>query len=175
MLTDQVMNLLNLKCHLASVGEVLEFIKGHPSSLCQRFDLSRIVRMPAAVEQAAEAAELAKLIERCFPRQSAAFRAVVAQAEYECLIETGYATAEAWAWDNWGSPRNVCLARYTTKLPFELTFNTMYAPPIPAIAELSRIFPEVVMELYYESADLSVVGWALFADGDVCDDRLVKD
>lgn len=175
MLPDQVMNLLNFKCTLVSVGEVLEFIKGDLNSPCQRLDLSRIVRMPTAVELAAEAAELAKLIGHCFPRQSAAFRAVVAQAEYECLVETGYATAEAWAWDNWGTPRNVCLARYTKRLPYELTFNTLYAPPIPALAELSRVFADVTFELYYESADLSLVGWAVLADGDVCDDRLLKD
>ena len=175
MLPDQVMNLLNFKCDLASVSEVLEFIKGDPSSPCQCFDLSRIARMPTAVELAAEAAELAKLIAQCFPRQSASFRAVVAQAEYECSVETGYATAEAWAWDNWGTPRNVCFARYNARLPFELTFNTLYAPPIAALAELSRIFADVVLELHYESADLSLAGWAVIADGDVCDERLLKD
>lgn len=175
MLPDQVMNLLNLKCSPASVGEVLEFIKGDLNSPCHRFDLSRIVRMPAAVELAAEAAELAKLIRSCFPRQSAAFEEVLARAEYECLVETGYASAEAWAWDCWGTPRNVCLARYTKRLPYELIFNTMYAPPIPVLAELSRVFADVTFELYYESANLSLVGWALIADGDVCEDRLLKD
>lgn len=175
MLPDLILNVLNLKCDPASVGEVLEFLKGDVNSPCQLFDLSRIVPMPEAVEAAAEAAELDKLIRQCFPRQSSAFAEVLARAEYECLTKTGYATSEYWAWSSWGTPRNVCYARYSKAFPHELAFNTLYAPPVQALAELSRIFADVVMELYYESADLTVVGWALFADGDVCDERLLKD
>jgi Ferredoxin-like domain in Api92-like protein len=96
---------------------------------------------------------------------------VLARAEYECLIKTGYATAEYWAWSNWGTPRNVCYARYSKMCPFELTFNTLYAPPVQALAELSRLFADVTFELYYEKDDLSFHGWAVFADGDVCDER----
>lgn len=175
MLPDLVLNNLNLKTDSASVGEVLEFLKGDTSSPCRLMDLTRIVPMPEAVELAAEAAELGKLIQQVFPRQWTAFQPALAQTEYECLTRTGFATAEAWAWSNWGSPRNVCYARYSKMFPHEISFNTLYAPPIPALAELSRVFPDVVMELYYESADLSLVGWAVIADGDVCDDRLLKD
>lgn len=175
MLPDLILNVLNMKTDLASVGEILEFIRGDINAPCRQFDLSNIVPMPLAVEAAAEAAELAKLIRSCFPRQSPAFEEVLAQAEYECLARTGYSSAEAWGWAEWGTPRNVCFARYSKVFPHELAFNTLYAPPIAALAELSRRFGDVLFELYYESTDLSLVGWALFADGDVCDDRLLKD
>lgn len=175
MLPDQVMNILNLKCDLASAGELLEFIKGDLASPCQRFDLTRIVPMPLPVELAAETAELGKLIQQCFPRQQSAFQAVLAQAEYDCLVATGYPTAEDWAWNIWGTPRNIYHAKYNKAFPFELSFNTLYAPPLPALSALSRIFPDIVLELYYESADLTLTGWALFADGDGCDERLLKD
>jgi hypothetical protein len=54
-----------------------------------------------------------------------------------------------------------------------LSFSTLYAPPLPALAELSRIFDDVVFELFYEDENLTMIGWAVFADGDTCHEQRI--
>jgi hypothetical protein len=167
-LPDEILNILTLKCALPRVQAVLDYIRGDASSPCRLFDLTRVVPMPPSVERAAEAAELGNLIQQIFPRQWAAYQELLARSEYDCLIDSGYLTSEDWAWSEWGTPRNVCRARYNKAFPYELSFSTLYAPPLAALAELSRGFPDVVMQLYYEDENLTMTGWAIFADGDVC-------
>ncbi len=172
---DQIMNIENLRGDAVRARELLDFVKADPSAPGQIFDLNKILPMPLQVEIAAEAVELGKMIQKCFPRQSALFQEVIAMAEYDCLVATGYANAEDWARDTWGTVRNVYRCGYNKCFPLELTFNSVGSPPLGALAELSRIFPDIVLEVYYESADLTVAGWALFADGDGCDERLLRD
>ncbi|MDT7688478.1 MAG: Ferredoxin-like domain in Api92-like protein [Acidobacteriota bacterium] len=169
------MNLMNLKGNPGRVRELLEFVQGETGSPNALFDLNRILPMPLPVQMVAEANELYAVIKRCFPRQLVSFQELLAKAEYDCLVATGYANAEDWARGTWGSVRNVYRCRYNKTFPLELTFNSIASPPLTALAELSRIFPDLVLEVYYENADLTVTGWALFADGDGCDERLLKD
>jgi len=169
------MNIMNLKGKAERVHELLEFIRGEHGSLNYFFDLNKILPIPLPVQLAAEADELATVIKKCFPRQLASFQEVLATAEFDCLVATGYANADDWARDIWGTVRNVSLCKYNKNFPLELTFNSVGSPPRAALAELSRIFPDIVLEVYYENADLTITGWALFADGDGCDERLLKD
>lgn len=169
------MNIMNLKGKAERVYELLEFIRGEHGSLNYHFDLNKILPMPLPVQLAAEAAELATVIKQCFPRQLASFQEVLAQAEFDCLVATGYATADDWARDTWGTVKNVYRSKYNKAFPLELTFNSIGSPPRAALAELSRIFSDIVLELYYENQDLTLTGWALFVDGDGCDERLLKD
>lgn len=172
-LPDEILNILTLKCTLPRVQAVLDHIRGDSNSPSRLFDLTRVVPMPLAVERAAEAAELGNLIRQVFPGQWAGFQELLARAEYECLVATGYPTSEDWAWGAWGTPRNVARAKYNKAFPSELTFSTLYAPPLAALAELSRAFPDVVMQLYYEDENLTMTGWAIFADGDGCHEQRI--
>lgn len=173
MLPDEILNVVTFKCALSRVQAVLDHIRGDASSPCRLFDLTRVVPMPTSVERAAEAAELGSLIRQLFPGQWAGFQELLASAEYECLINTGCPTSEDWAWSSWGTPRNICRAKYNKAFPYELSFSTLYAPPLAALAELSRAFPDVVMQLYYEDENLTMTGWAIFADGDGCHEQRV--
>lgn len=168
---NQIMNILRLKGTPASVQQTLDSVKGESNTNNEIFDLNKILPMPVPVEVAAEAASLGKLIQKRFPRQSALFQQVLAKAEYDCLANTGYATANDWAWDNWGTIKNVYGCKYNKAFPTELVFNSLYEPPLAALAALSRNFPAVVVELYYENRDRTISGWALFADGDGCEQR----
>lgn len=173
-MSDLILNILTFKCALPRVQAVLESIKGDTNSPCRLFDLTRVAPMPLAVERAAEAAELGNLIRQLFPGQWEAYQELQARAEYDCLVATGHTTSEDWAWSAWGTPRNVCRARYNRMFPCELSFSTLYAPPLAALAELSSAFPDIVFELFYEDENLTMSGWAVFADGDVCHEQRVS-
>jgi hypothetical protein len=167
--SNQIMNILNIKGGGGRVQEVLDFVKGDAARPGQIFDLNRIVPMPAPVRRAAEAAELGVLVQKCLPTQWAAVQEVVAEAHFDYLTETGYATADAWMLEAWGTIRNVYSCKYNRHFPSEIVFCSVDAPPLPALASLSQLFPDVVLEIYYECHDLSFSGWALFADGDGCE------
>ena len=174
-MATQIFNLLNFKGSTECIKEVLDFVKGTPFTPNSVLDLNQIVPMPEAVQSATEMVGLGSLIKSCYPRQWESFSELLAKAESRCMADTGYPNAQEWALDQWGTIQNVYRCKYSKHLPSEIVFTSAWTPPLTALAVLSDLFREVILELYYEDERATFCGWARFAGGDACDERRLMD
>lgn len=81
-----------------------------------------------------------------------------------------------WCVNNWGTKWNAYDGDVKRMSPTELflLFQTAWAPPLPIIKELSKMYPKAVFSLYYEEPGMAFHGLWVCQDGKVIDDW-VKD
>lgn len=81
-----------------------------------------------------------------------------------------------WCIENWGTKWNFCSAKITKEDENELfyTFETAWSPPIPLIAKMSEMFPNLCFVLKYYEQGMGYKG-SVFYEGGVLKHLLEED
>lgn len=172
---------IHIKQHLivrgnsGEVQKVMDHIKGMSMTKNALFDLNRIVPMPPVVQITAELVNLNLISKQRGQKEMDAYQQQVADAEVECRAQTGFAGWHDWSVAHWGSKGNAYWIKTVTRATNELNFHTATLPIFAALQTLSTQFTEVVIELEYIDMARQLIGQALFADGDGCDENLEWD
>lgn len=167
---------IHIKQHLivrgnsGEVQKVMDHIKGMPMTKNALFDLNRIVPMPPVVQATAELVNLDIIIGRYEQKEMDAYQQQVADAESECRAQTGFAGWYDWSVAYWGCKGNAYWIKPVTRTTNELIFHTAMLPLFAALQTLSAQFTEVVIDLEYIDMARLLIGQALFADGDGCNE-----
>ncbi len=172
---------IHIKQHLIlrgkhkDVRKVMNHIKGFPLTENALLDLNKIVPMPPAVKVTAELFNLAIIIERYEHKEIDSYQAQLAMAEADCKAQTGFAGWHDWSVEHWGCKGNAYWIKPVLRTGTELIFHTSTLPAFAALQTLSTQFTDVVIELEHVDTARMLVGRALFADGDGCNEELEWD
>jgi len=80
----------------------------------------------------------------------------------------------AWCIKNWGTKWGICEPKIIESSPTHLIyeFDTAWAPPIPLVKVMSRKFPDLHFELYYEEPGMSFQGTCNCDGGEITHDEV---
>ncbi len=79
----------------------------------------------------------------------------------------------SWCSENWGTKWSECQMHIQYEKGSNtalLDFDTAYAPPLTGYAEISKQFPSLIFEFYYEEPGCAFCGDARIVNGEVEDD-----
>lgn len=73
-----------------------------------------------------------------------------------------------WRVDNWGTKWEAHEVEARPGMcEIEFFFDTAWAPPVPVVQELSRLFPDAVVGLAYDEPGMDFGGYVMFREGEV--------
>jgi len=148
------------------VCEVMQFIKGEPGSPNELLDLNKIVPMPEAVLKTIEFFSWENFKKKRTPEEKLEFEEQFEAARHACFQATGFNDWQEWRVENWGTRWNAYEVSQGS-LHNELYFLSAWEPIIPPLIILSRIFPNVTIELEYIDEGERFIGRSFFNAGEL--------
>jgi len=146
-----------------------EFIKGEIGTPNELFDLNAIIPMPESVRKMLEFATGEAPDEaRKSTKTLAEFERRRHEASAAAWVETGYDCAEEWARHAWGAECNVYAIERRDEigdLNEQLLFSSHRQAIFPVAKAISRLFPEVMVELVFGNEKQKFVGRAHYVAG----------
>jgi hypothetical protein len=148
---------------------VFEAIRGTPGTPNELFDLNAIIPMPESIRKMLEFATGEAPDEaRKSPKALAEFERRRHEASAAAWVETGYDCADEWARHSWGAECNVYAIERRKEigdLNEHLVFSSERQAIFPVAKAISRLFPEIMVELVFGNAEEKFVGRAHYVAG----------
>jgi Ferredoxin-like domain in Api92-like protein len=148
------------------VQRVLDTIAGDPGSANELFDLNCIILIPESIERTMELCHVDAIRKGVATDESyAKYLQEKREAQTAAWIDTGFENWAQWSQHHWGTKWNVYFIERSEDEPNVLYFSSAWSPIIPALIELSRRFPRVVIELTFAEEGAYLIGRATFRAG----------
>jgi hypothetical protein len=148
---------------------VFEFIRGDIGTPNELFDLNAVIPMPESVKKTLGFATIEAINKARQSRETfTEFEQRRHDASATAWIETGYDCAQEWAEHTWGAQCNVYAIERREEigdLNEQLVFSSHRQAIFPVIKEISRLFPEIMVELVFGNEEERFVGRAHFVAG----------